>query len=555
MSTQTTRRTFLSYTALGALAVVTGGSLAGCGSQTSLKASSVSTSVLPDYLPVKGIAPDLAATAQGVPAAFFNYPKNPFRSVASPFMKGKTVTGITNIFGPPPTDRSSNPAWQAIEKRLGGTVDITSVSSSDYDTKLNTVIAGGNLPDLILNDGAAIPNIIGFLESSCEDLTPFLAGDKVKAYPNLANIPQSFWEPTVQNGKLYGVPIPRSMTGGSGFINQTYFSKAGVPDTSKIASADDYLSLAKQLTGANQWAFGSTNFGLVPFMHIFHVPYNWTEKNGKLVKNYETAEWLDAISYVQKLYAAGVIAPGSEGWTKSQMSNAFISGKVAQIYDGLPAYGKPGGYQQTLPAANPDNQAAPFIPFGANGGKAMVWLDNIDFAWTMVKKGSSDHIKLVLQVANFLAAPFGSQEYLLMNYGVEGADYTLDGNGNPIATDQAALDTAVPWKYLAAGPNALYSPQFPDAIKTLHSAYSKLIPIGVADPTANLFSPTNAQKGLTLSQAMTDATNNYIAGRSSLAQLKSAISDWKSGGGDQIRSEYQKAMKGSKGGSTATPSS
>jgi len=546
MVATTTRRAFLSYTALGALAVVTAGSLSGCGAQSTLKAGSVSNATLPNYTAVKGVTPDLAPTAQGVPPAFFNYPKNPYRSVKSPFMKGQTVTGITNIFGPPPTGRSSNPAWQEIEKRLGGTVDITAVSSGDFDTKLNTVVAGGNLPDLMLNDGAAIPDIIGFLESSCEDLTPYLAGDKVSAYPNLANIPQVFWKQTVQNGKLYGLPIPRSMTGGSGFINQTYFAKAGVSDTSTIKSSDDYLALAKQLSGANQWAFGSTNFGLPPFLHIFHVPYNWTEQNGKLVKDYETPQWLEAISFVQKMHAAGAVAPGSEGWTKQQMQDAFISGKVAQIYDGLPAYGKVGGYQQTLPAANPANKATPFLPFSAHGGKAMVWLDNVDFAWTMVKKGSPSHIKLVLQVANFLAAPFGSQEYLLMNYGVEGTDYTLDGKGNPTATARAALDTAVPWRYLAAGPNALYSPQFPDAIKVLHETYAKLIPLGVADPTQGLFSPTQAQKGLTLGQTMTDAVNNYVAGRSSLADLKNAIATWKSSGGDQIRSEYQKVLSKSK---------
>lgn len=550
MALETNRRTFLSFALLGAVGVVAAGSLAGCGTQTALNASAASASVLPKYIPLSGVTADLPGTAAGVPAAFLNYPAKPFRAVAAPFMKGQKVSAITNIFGPPPTPADNNPAWQAILKRLGGTVDITAVSSDDYDTKLNTVIAGSDMPDLMLNDGAAIADIIGFLESACQDLTPFLAGDKVKAYPNLANIPQAFWKPTVQNGKLFGIPIPRGMTGGSGFINQTFFEAAGVSDTSTIKSADDYFALAKQLTGANRWALGSTKFGLIPFEHIFHVPYNWTLKNGKLVKDFETPEYLEAISFVQKLYAAGCYAPGSEGWTKSQMSNAFISGQVAQIYDGLPAFGKPGGYQQTVPAANPANKVAPFLPFSAHGGKATVWLDNIDFAWTMVKKGSADHIKLVLQVANFLASPFGSEEYLLMNYGVEGADYTKDAQGNPVPTPQAALDTAVPWKYLAAGPNTLYSPQFPDAIKTLHAAYSKLVPLGVADPTQGLFSPTYAQQGLTIAKPISDAVTNFIAGRGSLNEVKSAISNWKSAGGDKIRAEYQSALNGP----TASPS-
>ena len=35
-----------------------------------------------------------------------------------------------------------------------------------------------------------------------EDLTPFLAGDKVKAYPNLANIPSGAWKSSVHEETL-----------------------------------------------------------------------------------------------------------------------------------------------------------------------------------------------------------------------------------------------------------------------------------------------------------------------------------------------------------------
>jgi ABC-type sugar transport system, periplasmic component len=542
------RRTFLSFAGLGALTLLGAGSLAGCGSQTALKVSNAADANLPRFMPLKGLTPDLPGTAAGVPAGFYNYPKNPFRSVTSAPLKGETITAITNIFGPPPSSRTGNPAWQAVEKRLGGTVDITSVSSDDFDTKFNTVVAGGDLPDLMLNDGAAIPDIIGFLQSKCQDLTPFLAGEKIADYPNLAAIPQVFWEQCVKNGKIYELPIPRSMTGGSGFINKTYFDEAGVTDTGKIKSADDYFALLKQLTSssANRWALGSTNFGTVPFMHIFNVPYNWKYGNGKLTKSFETEEYLEAIGFAQKAYQAGLYVPGSEGWTKSQMSNAFISGKVAQIYDGLPAYAKTGGYAHTVPQANPKNVAAPFIPFGHDGGKPITWLDNIVFAATMVKKGSAAHINKVLGVANFLAAPFGSEEYLLLNYGVAGADYSLDAHGNPVSTQQSVLDTAVPWKYLAAPTQVVYDATARDAVTMLHDAYSRLVPLGVQDPCATLFSPTDAQKGQTIAQPVTDAVTNYIAGRGTLDAVKAAIKTWKTSGGDTIRSEYQKALSKSK---------
>ncbi|MDR2999275.1 MAG: hypothetical protein LBU78_14270 [Microbacterium sp.] len=532
------RRTFLKYAGLGALSIAAVGSLAGCGTREELVASASDSVKLPTFVAAKGLQPDLAGTAEGVPAAFFNYPKDPVRSVATPPLKGESFSAITNIFGPPPNSRDKNPAWQEIEKRLGGKLDITAVSADDFSTKINTTIAGNDIPDMILDDGASIPDIIGFLTAKCQDLTPFLSGDKIKDYPNLAAIPELYWRQTVRAGKIYTLPIPRGGSAGLGFYNAKRFAAAGVTDTSKIKDADDYLSVMKELTNAKakQWAFGSTSFGLSTFHQLFGVPNQWREVKGKLVNAIETDEYLESISFVQKANAAGYIMPGSDAWTKSQMVNAFTTGQVAQIYDGLPAFFKSDGYGVTVP------DSAPFLPFAAGGGDAIAWLDNIIFASTMLKKNDDASIKKLLGIANLLAAPFGTEEYLLINYGVEGADYALDANGNPIPTPNALADTTVPWKYIAAPSPVLYLPGQEQIIRKTHAAYSSLIPLGVEDPTATLFSPTNASKGGTIKQPVSDAAQDFIAGRKSIDDVKAAIKTWRSAGGDKIRKEYEKAL-------------
>jgi putative aldouronate transport system substrate-binding protein len=66
------------------------------------------------------------------------------------------------------------------------------IQLADYGTKLNTTIAGGQLPDLLSlgsGNGSAVANLPDFLNAMCMDLTPFLSGDAVKEYPNLANLP------------------------------------------------------------------------------------------------------------------------------------------------------------------------------------------------------------------------------------------------------------------------------------------------------------------------------------------------------------------------------
>ena len=71
------------------------------------------------------------------------------------------------------------------------TLNIPSISTADYPTRLNTVVAGSDLPDIIAAAifSTTMTNIGDFLNSACADLTPYLSGDAVKAYPNLANLP------------------------------------------------------------------------------------------------------------------------------------------------------------------------------------------------------------------------------------------------------------------------------------------------------------------------------------------------------------------------------
>ena len=78
---------------------------------------------------------------------------------------------------------------------------------------------------------------------------------------------------------------------------------------------------------------------------------------------------------------------------------------------------------------------------------------------------------------DYIAAPFGSQESLLMEYGVETIDYTFDDQGNPVKTDKGQTDTLVPWFYLAVHPAVLYNANDPDFARTACAEEQKMVPI------------------------------------------------------------------------------
>jgi putative aldouronate transport system substrate-binding protein len=92
----------------------------------------------------------------------------------------------------------------------------------------------------------------------------------------------------------------------------------------------------------------------------------------------------------------------------------------------------------------------------------------------------------LLRVEDFLAAPFGSQELLLLEYGVVDLDFAFDAQGNPVKTAQGQADTLVPWQYLATHAAVLYNPMDSDFVRTAYAEEQVMAPLMVNDPSVGL---------------------------------------------------------------------
>lgn len=226
--------------------------LSACGDGGSTaKASAKAADLLPaTTVRDIGLKPDLPGTAAGVPQGFYRYPATPLRATkGAPLAGAKSVRATSETFMPPPPGRGKNAAWQAIEKLLGAEVDVTAVPTDDYPTKFSTMVAGGSLPDIFeYPETGGVDDKAAFLAATCADLTPYLAGDKVSAYPNLAAIPKAAWQGAIFGGRLYGVPISRMGTGGAGFYRHDLFAEVGVTDPREIADPDAFVKVCKELT-------------------------------------------------------------------------------------------------------------------------------------------------------------------------------------------------------------------------------------------------------------------------------------------------------------------
>src|SRR5205085_98262 len=142
---------------------------------------------------------------------------------------------------------------------LGVNLKIPIINNADYPAKFATTLAGGQLPDILgLAPGAApFPGMPDFLAAQCTDLTPFLGGDNVKTYPNLANLPSRVWPVAIYSNKIYGVPVARAGLSASVLLGKKKDIDA-IGLTKPPANADEFMKMAKDLTkaSAQKWALG-----------------------------------------------------------------------------------------------------------------------------------------------------------------------------------------------------------------------------------------------------------------------------------------------------------
>ena len=131
-----------------------------------------------------------------------------------------------------------NAAWQQLNSLTGTTLKPVIVPFADYQTRLPVIVAGDDLPDMLfLTANARLSQLAENHKLKCADLSPFLSGDAVKDYPNLAGLPPASWKGTLFNGGLYGVPIAYTVMLWNLWVHQELLDQAGVAQPN---SADEF---------------------------------------------------------------------------------------------------------------------------------------------------------------------------------------------------------------------------------------------------------------------------------------------------------------------------
>lgn len=543
------RRSFLASTAV-ATAAVAGGMplLAACGGSESGSGGGTTSGknakkILPAYVASNVVTPDIPSkngSAMGFTGKLDVATLK--SSVPKKLGKGGKVTIMSPFWGSPPKGNCAY--YTAANSMIGVDVQWQNQDGNTYDQKLGAVLASSDIPDVVVIPGwnmtGRIPSAIA---GKFADLGPYLSGDKAKEYPNLAAIPSEAWQRSIFGGELRGLPQPtESAANIAPLYRRDIFDKEGyeVPK-----SADEFMALCKEITNprAKRWACGDMKWTAFNNFGVFsgaEKPLGWNLVDGKLVNRIETPEYLEALEWARKLMAAGYVHP------------QFKLGK-SQIGDPAPLFAKGEfliwnnnlvnwyGQQASQATQNPGFKVWGMDIWNHDGGNPTLWAANPAGIFAFVnKKASESVIRDVLAVANVTAAPYGTKEWMMTNYGVEGTHYTIK-NGVPVKNDTGNNEVVNAYVMVASPAPTIAHPDFPDVTRAMveweqrmgaFTKKSSFWGLQVAEPNRY----TN------LSDNFEQLEDDIVRGHKKISDMQQAVSDWKKRGGDKLRDWYKKLL-------------
>ncbi|MEV6998206.1 extracellular solute-binding protein [Streptomyces sp. NPDC093982] len=541
----TSRRSFLASTAV-ATAAVAGGMplLAACGGSDSGSREGATSGkdakkLLPTYVAGTVAQPDLPSK-NGSAAGYTG--KVDLAALATSVPE-KLGTGapfkvMAPFWGSPP--KPGNPYYKALDAAAGTKVTWQNQDGNTYGEKLGAVLASSSIPDMVVVPSwELVGKIANAVTAKFMDLGPYLAGDKVKKYPNLAAIPSDAWRMGIFGGALRGIPMPAAT---ASFIVPFYrkdiFDKKGY---SVPKSPEEFLSWAKEATStkAKVYACGDMNwtawgiFGVRPSGTL-----GWDiGDDGKLTYRVEQPEYLEALEWTRKLFDAGVVHPDDKA-RSGDAGNRFTAGQILVFNNDMSSwYGK----TTEQAASNPDFEIEGMDIFGADGGNPKLTAAQPAGIWSLIRKGASKTtIENALAAADFAAAPYGTKERMLVDYGVEGTHYTVK-DGVPVKNDLGNSQVVNAWVMLAA-PAAYYAhPDFPDVARKQVEWQQRMGAFMKKTSTygMNIVEPTRYAN---LSSQFEQLEIDYVRGNRKLSEVQAAISTWRSSGGDKLRDWYKELI-------------
>jgi len=458
-------------------------------------------------------------------------------------------------------------AMKNLEKVLGVNLNVTWVPNASYNDKMTALLAGNDLPQLLVVQGKTPAFVQAAQAGAFWDLT-----DYINDYPNLkpqesasqlSGVPVNtaqIWQNSSVNGKIYGVFRLRDAMRVAVIIRADWLKNLGL---SVPTTTDELYQVAKAFTendpdgnGKNdtygliipKWPGGYGSASPYDIMETwFGAPNNWGVQDGKLVPGFSTDAFFTADAWIKDMITKGYVNPDFATLDSGSWNDPFVQGKGGIIVD---LSSRAGQLMSTFKTNDPTNYGQ-YVTMEGNligpGGTRLSYPTTGYNGFIAIPKSSvpdEAHLRAVLTVLDKMNSPEGQ---IAINNGIEGVNFQVQDSQFAVGlTDPASVQVITAdalsmgqlgmqvngyqaYTSLPAGQPELDLYNLRMSIHARDSAGTV-----VNDPTLPLVSSVATELGPTLNNIVPDARIKYFSGQLDDAGFKAEIQKWFDQGGQKI---------------------
>lgn len=337
------------------------------------------------------------------------------------------------------TDWNDNEFYQEMERRTGVHLEFEMVSSADYQTNFNLMIASGNLADMIYVGASYYAEGV---DAAIDDGYFLDLTDLVDEYmPNYEKVRTSDVQyellSTTDSGRLGAVYELRQSKQGPWlglWIRQDWLDDLNLDTPVTFDDYHEVLTAFKNEKGAtaplilnfsgSDGEFGTMSGGL-------NVLNSWQlDETGKVNFGPYMDAWKEYVTIMHQWYTEGLIDPDFMATDERTADMAKVVTGASGLFAAL--YTMPSVYEAA--SEDPNMNLAPVNPPVMNeGDEGHIRLRDSYTSGNTAISADSENWEVALRWLDYLYTEEGA---LLANYGVEGDTFEFDENGEPVFTDK-----------------------------------------------------------------------------------------------------------------------
>ena len=338
-----------------------------------------------------------------------------------------TICSADNTFGLSTDPQLQQAVIDMLEEKAGVELEAIIPPIGSYNEKLETMMAGGDVPDIFSISQAMtrLPNYVAREQVLCLD-------ELIGSSPSLSAIDSSYYDALAIDGKVYDVPYyyPRVKCL---FLRKDIMEEYGI-NLSTTPTTEEFIAEMGKLkgTGIIPFSFPKWIDNFQYFMNSFGA-YAGIYKNqdGVYVDGMQEPQMTDALNYLRELYTSGVMDQEFITTENNTMREYVYTGKAACDIDYVMNY---SNYVLQSEAAGAATDVQPIYMVTGPEGKGGGLNESIQTAWCISSECKNPEAALRVIEALVCDPEMHAAFY---NTGVEGAHYEIK-DGLAVPTEKAS---------------------------------------------------------------------------------------------------------------------